>query len=80
MVDKKMAMKAKMIKLPQSDSEDDWKVREDFRTLVEAKKICKDKERHKKVLDYAMQAKKNADEVVKDIIEEQTESEYDTEE
>jgi len=65
--------KAKMIKLPKADSEDDWKVRVDFQTLVEAKKIQCDPARHKKVLAYAMQAKKNADDVVKDIIEEQVE-------
>jgi hypothetical protein len=76
----KMANKPRMVKLPKADSEGDWKVREDFRTLVEAKKICKDKARHEKVLAYAMQAKKNADEIVKDIIEEKTESEYDIEE
>lgn len=64
--------KAKMIKLPPV-VEDDWKVKEDFRTLVEAKKICKDKARHDKVLAYAMQAKKNADDIVKDIIEEKAE-------
>ena len=67
--------KAKMIKLPKADTEDDWKVRSDFQTLVEAKKICKDKARHEKVLAYAMQAKKNADDVVKDIIEEKAEYE-----
>ena len=68
-----MADKAKMIKLPKANSEDDWKVRADFQTLVEAKKIHCDPARHKKVLAYAMQAKKDADDAIKDIIEEQAE-------
>lgn len=65
--------KAKMIKLPKLSEEDNWQVKEDFRALVEAKKICKDKARHDKVLAYAMQAKKNAEDIVKDIIEEKAE-------
>lgn len=65
--------KAKMIKLPEPLEDDDWKVKEDFRTLVEAKKICKDKARHDKVIAYAMQAKQNANDVIKDLIEEKAE-------
>ena len=53
-----MVAKAKMIKLPKAISDDDWKVRNDFQTLVEAKKICQDKARHNKVLAYAMQEQK----------------------
>lgn len=71
-----MAKKPIKIKLPTPVSEDDWQVRQDFNTLIDAKKICADKERHKKVMAYALKMKQQAGEVVTDMLEEKAESEY----
>ena len=69
-----MATKARKIKLlPVSD--DDWQVKSDFHTLLEYKKICKDKSRHEKVLTYAKQMKEQASSIVTDLIEEKMEGE-----
>lgn len=66
--------KAKMVKLsPVSD--DDWQVQADLRTLIEYKKMCKDKKRYDAVLALAKQKKDELSEVVTDLIEEKMEGE-----
>lgn len=73
-------IKVKMVKLPKDDSNEDWELLNDLRTVIAYKKLCKDPKRLEQIKALALKAKTENVEIVAAIDEKLSESHSEYEE